>query len=389
MKNIFWSTFLLSCSTAVAQVTSSNCTAVVFTVSGTAQNRNISASIPLGTLDGLVNAFNNATLFEVSGTQTLAGTFCKPSVINANNQKLQMLFGSITANRDGWDAEGGVGTDFPEYQPERYSWVRYMNNKGYPTLAMDRLGTGRSAHPDPILVVQAPYEIALYNSLARQVRAGTTGQLPRAYNFLIYIGNSYGSNMGTGTAGADPTAYDEYVLTGYSKNVQQDFLGISLVLPLPAALVDPARFGSLPAGYLTSSSQTGRTNSFFGSKAQVDFDDTLAQLFFQRKDVVTIGQFVTLYALYYSAPEYTGRVLVLTGEQDQAYCGPGSPVIGPAGCGSLLQETGTLFPKAQYNWKSVDRVGHGIQLHIRSQTVYDIAQRFLAGESFQGGAPAK
>lgn len=194
--------------------------------------------------------------------------------------------------------------------------------------------------------------------------------------------------MGTGTAGRDPTAYDEYVLTGYSKNVQQDFLGISLVLPAPAAVVDSARFGSLPLGYLTSSSQIGRTNSFFGAKAQIDYDDTLANFFFQRKDVVTIGQFVSLYGLFYSAPEYTGRVLVLTGEQDQAYCGPGSPVLGPASCGSLLKETGILFPKAQYNWKSVDRVGHATQLHIRSQTVYDIAQRFLAGESFQGGPPA-
>lgn len=230
--------------------------------------------------------------------------------------------------------------------------------------------------------------IALYIDLARQIRANTGNQLPRAYNYLIYFGNSYGSQLGVGIADANATAYNDFILTGFTQNVRNGFLGVNLVLPAPAAVVDPARFGTLPLGYVTTSSEVGRTNSFFGSKAQVDFEDTVAHLFFTRKDVVSLGQFVSVYGLDFRAPKYTGKVFVLDGENDQPFCGPGSPVLGPAYCGTQLAETKALLPLSQYNYKTVNRIGHGVQLHIRTPVLYAIAAAYLAGVSFQGGPPA-
>lgn len=230
--------------------------------------------------------------------------------------------------------------------------------------------------------------IELYNDIAQQIRAGAAALGGTKYSYLIYVGNSYGSQLGTGVAGQHPKAFNEFLLTGYSFNAVQDFVGVSLVLPAPAAVVDPARFGTLAPGYLTTSSQTGRTNSFFGSKAQVSFEDQVAALFFQRKDVVSIGQFASIYAYPFNGASFTGRVFVLTGEQDQAFCGPGSPVIGPAKCGPQLQQTGVLFPNANYNWKSVNQTGHAITLHNSAQKVFTIAHTFLAGQSFRGGPPA-
>ena len=84
------------------------------------------------------------------------------------------------------------------------------------------------------------------------------------------------------------------------------------------------------------------------------------------------------------APAYRGRVLVLTGEQDQAFCGPGSPVLGPAECGSLLRDTGALFPNADYNWHSVNATGHSINYHYSAQAAFGVAHQFLAGQSFEG-----
>lgn len=388
MNALFISSLFICLHAAPTLATSSpQCKAVSFQVTGSAQNRNITG-IPTSELAALVAFYETAPVVTATGPQTLAGTYCQPTTKNANNGKIQMFFSSILSDRSGWMAQGGVGLDFPPYQEQMYSWTDYANAKGYPTLALDRLGNGKSSHPDPILVVQAPYEIALYNNLAQQVRKGTTGQLSQSYSHLIYVGNSYGSQLGAGMAGSHPDAYDEFILTGFTYDFQQDFAGVSLTIPAPAAVVDPARFGTLSPGYLTSSSETGRTNTFFGSKAQVAYDDTVAHLFFQRKDVVSLGQFVSVYALTYNAPSFTGRVFDLNGEEDQATCGPGSPVIGPAMCGPQLQQTGALFPVAQYNYKSVDKTGHAIQLHLSSQKVYDLAHRFLAGESFKGGAPA-
>jgi hypothetical protein len=98
------------------------------------------------------------TLIPVSGSQTLAGTYCEPPVLNDNSEKLQVLFHGITSNRDFWSALGGTSLCFPAYQPGNYSWVEVAHSKGYPTLALDRLGAGDSSHPDPILVMQGPYE---------------------------------------------------------------------------------------------------------------------------------------------------------------------------------------------------------------------------------------
>ena len=138
----------------------------------------------------------------------------------------------------------------------------------------------------------------------------------------------------------------------------------------PAALVDPVRFAGVPLGYVTSTIEQSLTNSFFGSPAVVDFDPVAADLFFKRRDTVSIGYTVTQYLPVFSAPpapKYKGRVLVITGENDQAFCGLGSSALSPnTMCGSLLKDTGSLYPAADYNYQSVPRTGHAILLHKSS-----------------------
>jgi len=83
---------------------------------------------------------------------------------------------------------------------------------------------------------------------------------------------------------------------------------------------------------------------FFGSTAQAKFEPEASHLFWQCEDVVSLGQFVSTYVDITGPPKYKSRVLVLTGEEDQAFCALGSPVLGPAKCGDLLPDTQTLFP---------------------------------------------
>lgn len=135
------------------------CQDVTFSVSGSAQNRELRGISLTNSTELLATLMDDAfTLIPVEGTQNLAGTYCPASVENENNSKLQVLFHGITANRGYWSALGGLGVDYPEYEPSNYSWVDVANARGYPTLAMDRLGAGESSHPDPVLVVQGPYE---------------------------------------------------------------------------------------------------------------------------------------------------------------------------------------------------------------------------------------
>lgn len=185
-------------------------------------------------------------------------------------------------------------------------------------------------------------------------------------------------------AAAYPEDFDAYVLTGFSKSVQPSLPGVSLNLPAPAALVEPTRFAGEPLDYLTSTQEVALTNSFFGNPAFVDFDPEIAHLFFLRRDVIGLGYVITIYLPSAPiAPAYTGRVLTLTGEQDEAYCGLGSAAIEPdPSCGPLLAETGELFPAADYNYYAVPRTGHALILHKSAQTSFKVAHDFFAGAKF-------
>lgn len=47
------------------------------------------------------------TTTQVNGTDTIAGYYCEPTIKNENSTKLQLMFHSITANRDYFSAMGG------------------------------------------------------------------------------------------------------------------------------------------------------------------------------------------------------------------------------------------------------------------------------------------
>ncbi|EME43914.1 hypothetical protein DOTSEDRAFT_24031 [Dothistroma septosporum NZE10] len=361
------------------------CRGVSFNVSGSAMNRDLS-DLDMSDLDALMGRLNsdNFTQISVSGDQQLAGWYCPPVVSHGNNDKLQILLPAITTNRELWTGLGGTDLQPVEgsYQPQTYSWVQYMIGKGYTVLAMDNLGTGESSKPDPTKDVQAPYEVELYHSLATQLRSGGS-KLGKSFKHLILVGNSYGSELGTLLAKRHPQDFDEMILTGFSKSVLGSLKGVAALDAMPAQKVDPSRFRDLDPGYLTSPNETTRTYSFFGDPKYVDFDPEVARRFFTRKDVVSVGQFISAYINPVSAPGYRGRVMVVTGEQDQAFCGPGSSAFNPdPRCGHLLRGTGKLFPQAEYNWKSIPKSGHALILQGSAPETLKTAERFLAGDRF-------
>lgn len=140
-----------------------SCRGVAFTVSATAQNRNLTGiDTALADLSKLQQVLEEDAFprVEVSGTESIAGWYCEPE---KNAGILQVLLGSITTNREVWTALGGTDLNAPSpplepYREEVYSWVRFANRQGFATLALDLLGQGRSSRPDPIRMVQDAYE---------------------------------------------------------------------------------------------------------------------------------------------------------------------------------------------------------------------------------------
>ena len=69
----------------------------------------------------------------VSGSYNLSVRYCQPGeeMANKDDNALQVLVHGASFSKIMWD--------FP-YQREKYSWVKRMNEEGYPTLAVDLIG---------------------------------------------------------------------------------------------------------------------------------------------------------------------------------------------------------------------------------------------------------
>lgn len=212
---------------------------------------------------------------------------------------------------------------------------------------------------------------------------GHDSPLPKTFSQVVLIGNSYGSVVIENILQRYPNDVSKAILTGYSKGGLESWPGITLVDPAPAALAIPSRFGNLSSGYLTTNSSSGRRGAYYGGMPNVVYDANIFAVDEQRRDVVSLGQFLSNYLDgTVVASDYKGRVLVLTGEEDYAFCGPGNPSLGPAKCGKLLPDTKTIFPAADYNWYSVANTGHSNPFHYSRFETFAVAHEFIAGASF-------
>lgn len=117
----------------------SNCRDVTFTVSATAQNQ-VATSPPPNLLNldaSLAFLAQPVELTTVSGTQKIYGQYCEPVKDSSRAKTLQFLVHGITYDHKYWAGFQTIPSS------ALYSWVTFANAKGYPTLAIDRLGNGR------------------------------------------------------------------------------------------------------------------------------------------------------------------------------------------------------------------------------------------------------
>ena len=229
----------------------------------------------------------------------LVGHLCEPRVVTRHGQ-LQVLLHGGTYNASYWS--------WPQ-DPARHSYVWLALAEGWPVLALDRLGYGRSTRPP-----------STADTFAAQ--AGTLHQVfvtlrGRGWRTLVGVGHSFGSAELDNEAATYPRDLDALVLTGSGARTSAETTRQSREL-VAANTLPPRRFRGLDAGYLTSPTVAAREALLYDA---MDVRPDVVRYDYATEDTLPLGE-VTSRPASLTALTDTLRVpvLLLDGQRDSHYC---------------------------------------------------------------------
>jgi len=297
----------------------------------------------------------------VTGTFSLAAIYCSPPPDVHETGILQLLSHGSTYNKSYW-------TGFGIHRVN--NWPLFAADRGYHTLAVDRLGHGLSKpFPDPVASVQVGLHVALVRAILSSLRQPNNPLRHKPFTRFVYVGHSYGSVVGVALVAAEPQSVAALVLTGHSTTPYPPVLSALTAGLESARLTLPGRFGSLPAGYGVLANGSLREHSFYTDR----YDRALAARDNQLQDTVAVGELLVSAPGFTPVPGYRGPVMVVTGAVDQLLCNPAAGT-----CEDILNRTGLLFPaSARYDYYAPPRTGHNVVLHESAWDTMKVVHHWL------------
>ncbi|KAM5346099.1 hypothetical protein ACJ41O_009104 [Fusarium nematophilum] len=291
----------------------------------------------------------------VDGDYQMSARLCEPPAGIERKDTLQLLLHGATFNKHMWD--------FP-YKPETYSWVRFMANAGYTTLAVDFIGCGNSSHPDGLFDVQTELFVQNTHQIIQSIR--TENLLGQSFSRISLVGFSIGGIVANAVADKFPEDADSIVLLGITWDRLWLYPAFLAGLQTTASVVDPERWGKRDPFYQTQPTRAARELAcFFG-----DFEEGAASVDFETRDLDTLGMAITFSFHLVTAPEYSGPVFLGIGDHDSTFC--------PRRCGSQPYEVYDRFPLAtKHVVKVYEDTGHALLYHRAAPILMQDALTFL------------
>ncbi|MGW6276849.1 alpha/beta hydrolase [Kribbella sp. NPDC055071] len=280
------------------------------------------------------------------------GRYCRAPA--STGKPLQILVPGVTYTHAYFDLPGFDG---------RYSYVKYMNARGYDTLAIDRLGIGKSTRPPLGVTVNAYSNADAVHQVVAAVRAGELG---RAYPKVVLTGHSYGTFVADLTS-ATYHDVDGVIGTGWFQ--QPSALGVvGLVSTLWPAAIDPRFLGKIvDPTYVTT--RPGTRGFFYqadnADPAVIAADDAL-------KDTASLSETTYLVEVNTGLSTRIGvPTLREVGALDRVICNP----IACTQRG-LEQQAPALFPAGAEVYVQPG-AGHDIALELNNTAGFDRAAEWL------------
>lgn len=341
------------------------CTDVTIPVNISATNVKPPAALDFASIQSFVAlSLGQITNLPIKGSYNIFARYCEPEVhVGEHSQQLHLLVHGYQRDHHYWNGYDATGEP---YHGANYSWVERASQQGYPTLAIDRLGNGLSDRADPVLVAQVPANAEVLHAIIKHVKAGGLGV---SYSNIVYVGHSYGSVIGQVLMAKYPSDVRRAILTGWAPITPRLLLAASSAnTSAPAAEVEPVKYGNLPAGYLLSTNPDyDAAQTYYGagtSFAGKYYDTAIPALGYSTRGTGTTGELLSFISILTLAPQFKGRVLVVTAEHDAFLCGNTSSANCGSGESSVPAKGRSIFPNAtSYDYYIPADTGHEWDKH--------------------------
>ncbi|KIJ34901.1 hypothetical protein M422DRAFT_782647 [Sphaerobolus stellatus SS14] len=306
---------------------------------------------------------NSTALRRQKTTFNIFGQLCQPIVSNnKGSSDIQLLLHGHTYTNQYWDVQWNGF--------QNYSYIQFSCSHGVSSFAYDDVCAGRSIKPANSRECQLPTAAAVASTLARQLKDGSVGTKltggPIHFQKVFGIGHSIGSTVLNYAAILDGKAspFTGLIFTGLG-HVMLDLDTInSIADSLPtASSVDPARWGNLDAGYITTLDVNQRS-MFYGPPGT--FDPNILQLDALTKDVGSI--WITIQAItgnINTPTQFQGSVTTIDGALDAISGCPCNVTTFPV-------TEKKFFPDANYTAMLIPGQGHDLNLEFAAKEVFPI-----------------
>ena len=264
-----------------------------------------------------------------------------------------------------WDAS---------YNDYNYSYVeKAVDQFGFSTLTWDRLGIGESQQNLEALQVQASLEVAALKALTDAVHNGTVPGLQHQFEKVVHAGHSIGSAMTFGLISGWPTISDGVALTGFSLNgtfspyfsYGANFFSVTEV---------PAYADRYPAGYVVTVNEPALQANFLAPKA---FDPEVLPWLLNNTQPNSVGELLTL-AGGGGANNYTGPLIIITGEWDLPFCGGNCYATGDPEVPDIPSLSRAAVSAAEpFEVVIVKGAGHGLNFEYSHEKTYEDVNNFF------------
>jgi pimeloyl-ACP methyl ester carboxylesterase len=311
------------------------------------------------------------TFDKEKSSQYLFVKLCLPK--GRTPRGVQILVHGITYDHRYWNIANPN-----DAKANTYSWEYRANRAGYATVAIDRLGSGRSSHPLSAFVDITSNSTALHN-LVQALRTGNVAA-PRgrhvAFSKVALVGHSYGS----WTSMIEASRFrdvDAVILTGFTHRVNVDAT-LNIIANSSPAVLDHQFAGTLlDPGYLTPLSGTHR--SLFYAPG-TDVDPRIIDRDEATKGTYTLAEIDNYLLVLSTRLRINVPVLLVNGTLDGIFCSQTVLSLG-TDCSSnarVVEQESSYFPKTpSLTSILVQGLGHDLNAFRHARSAFRGANAWL------------